>query len=292
MPAHTESPLILIADDSEVSRQYLSATLQAAGFRTIQAIDGGSALKVVMEHDVTVAIIDHFMAPFGGLDFARKVQDAGKKIPMIMVTNEETSDLLIETSRHGIGRYLRKPVEPQRLVEAVKRSLREVDTKPVSRKADQEITGQNASHTNDDLMRRVIELAHRNAQSRHGGPFGALVADTQGRIVGQGVNGISSRSDPTAHAEVMAIRQATETLNQTHLRGCVLYASSEPTTIGKALIAAVGITRVVYGLSHDEMHEYMGAPTAPTAPVYEQSAQAEARAMMQAWKDLKDGVHD
>ncbi len=289
------SPLILIADDSEVSREYLAATLEAAGFRTLKAIDGGSALKVVMEHDVAVAIIDHFMEPKGGFDFARNIRDSGLNVPMIMVTNEETSDLLVETSRHGIGGFLLKPADPHRLVEAVKRALRlKAPSKPqeIHAFAENIVTGTHSKHTPDELLQKAIQLAQQNAMGCHGGPFGALIADKDGRILGQGVNGITSRSDPTAHAEVMAIRQATESLNQTHLRGCILYASSEPTTIGKALIAAVGLERVVFALSHADVRDYMPASTPNPPPVYEQKSMDEAVTMIKAWACLKDRLSD
>jgi tRNA(Arg) A34 adenosine deaminase TadA/CheY-like chemotaxis protein len=281
------APLILIADDSQVSRELMSNTLKAAGYEVIQAIDGGSALKVIHEHPVKVAIIDHFMAPHGGFDFAREVKNSKLNLPMIMVTNEETSDLLIETTRHGIGKYLRKPVDPKRLVETVRRSLREVqlDTAP---RFDVEI---DLAHSPAELMNRAIELAHRNAQSRHGGPFGAVVADADGHVIGEGVNGITSRCDPMAHAEVMAIRQATERLNRTDLKGCTLYCSSEPTTIGKSLIESVGLSRVYYGLSHSEVSQIR--PSRALSPViYEKLGHDEALKMLHEFETIGEPVRD
>jgi guanine deaminase len=289
----TSKATILIADDSEVSRDYMANILRSSGYHVIQAIDGGSALKVVHEHAITLAIIDHYMAPHGGFEFARYVRDNNLKLPMIMVTNEESSDLLIETTRFGIGRYLKKPVDPKRLVETVKRSLREVEEKApdLSGKIG---SSQIASNTYkpEDIMRRVIELAHKNAQSRAGGPFGAMVADADGRILGQGVNSVTSRSDPVAHAEVMAIRQATERLNQTHLKGCVLYCSSEPTTIGRALIESVAIEKVYYALARDDLKAFL-SPKKPTqVPESQQIGRDEAMAMITAWAKLKDAVED
>ena len=120
----SDAPLILVADDSQEAREYLAEILKSAGYRVIQAIDGGSAVKVVLDHDVSVAIIDHFMSPHGGFDFAKEVRSRNIDIPMIMVTNEETSDLLIEITRFGIQNYLRKPVEAERLLMSVRRALR------------------------------------------------------------------------------------------------------------------------------------------------------------------------
>jgi tRNA(Arg) A34 adenosine deaminase TadA/CheY-like chemotaxis protein len=284
----SSAPLILIADDSQVSREFMSNTLKAAGYNVIQAIDGGSALKVIHEHPVKVAIIDHFMAPHGGFDFAREVKNGKFNLPMIMVTNEETSDLLIETTRHGIGKYLRKPVDPKRLVETVRRSLREVQLDTPSPRPDVEI---DLIHSPAELMSRAIELAHRNAQSRNGGPFGAVVADAEGHIIGEGVNGITSRCDPMAHAEVMAIRKATERLNRTDLEGCTLYCSSEPTTIGKSLIESVGLSKVYYGLSHSEVSQIRASRPRPPIP-YEKLGHDEALTMLHEFENLGEAVKD
>ena len=281
-------PLILIADDSEVSRQFMANTLTAAGYNIIQAIDGGSALKVIHEHPVSIAIIDHFMTPHGGFDFAKQVKIGKFNIPMIMVTNEETSDLLIETTRHGISKYLRKPVEPKRLVETVQRTLRERSSDAQTPPS----VGIDLRYNPSELMARAIDLALRNAQSRHGGPFGAVVASPEGRVIGEGVNGITSRCDPMAHAEVMAIRKATERLNQTHLEGCTLYCSSKPTTIGKALIESVGIAKVYYGLSHADVNQIRSAQQRQTA-VYERLGYEEALHMFQQFQQLsKPTIND
>jgi two-component system response regulator FlrC len=117
--------LVLIADNNEADRQSMAGALESAGFWVIQAIDGGSALKVVHEHKVAVAIIDHFMAPHGGFEFAKLLMVEHRDVPLILVTDKESSDLLIEARRYDISRFLKKPVDPARLVEAVRRAIRE-----------------------------------------------------------------------------------------------------------------------------------------------------------------------
>lgn len=120
----TDAPLILIADDNQDDRLEMVKNLEAHGYRVIQAIDGGSARKVIHEHDVAACIIDHFMAPHGGLEFARDARADGIILPMMMVTSEETMDLLVESTHAGFIGYLKKPVAPQRLAQAVARMLR------------------------------------------------------------------------------------------------------------------------------------------------------------------------
>ncbi len=276
----SNAPLILLADDSQISRELLANTLKAAGYNVIQAIDGGSAMKVVKEHKIALAVIDHYMAPHGGLEFARQLQNDKISLPMIMVTNEETSDLLLETTRYGISGYMRKPVDQARFLELVRRTLRAVPTEKKHNVVSQTIK---SAFTPDELMEYAIELANKNAQAKNGGPFAAVVADQEGRILGEGANGITSRSDPVAHAEVMAIRQATERLNKPSLEDCVLYTSSEPTSIGKALIESVGLGKVYYGLSHQDMSQFMSFKKTPPVP-YEQLKRDEALEMLQNWK--------
>ncbi len=76
-------------------------------------------------------------------------------------------------------------------------------------------------------MKAAIKLAVQNVQCGCGGPFGALVVK-DGSIVATGVNKVTGTNDPTAHAEVLAIRAACEALGSFQLEGCELYASCEP----------------------------------------------------------------
>lgn len=81
--------------------------------------------------------------------------------------------------------------------------------------------------TDEQFMRKAIDLSRRHMQSGDGGPFGAVVVK-DGKIVGEGWNRVTSSNDPTAHAEVAAIRDACEKLRTFELRDAVLYTSCEP----------------------------------------------------------------
>jgi guanine deaminase len=78
-----------------------------------------------------------------------------------------------------------------------------------------------------DFMRRAIALAIENIRSAQGGPFGALVVK-DGRILAEGANRVTVSNDPTAHAEVVAIREACRVLGDFQLPGCDLYTTCEP----------------------------------------------------------------
>ena len=77
------------------------------------------------------------------------------------------------------------------------------------------------------FMREAIRLSIENVQSGNGGPFGTVIVKN-GKIIASGVNKVTQSSDPTAHAEIVAIRSACETLGTFQLVGCEIYCSCEP----------------------------------------------------------------
>jgi len=80
---------------------------------------------------------------------------------------------------------------------------------------------------NEKFLQRAIELANKSIESGLGGPFGAVVVKNN-MIVGEGHNIVTSSNDPTAHAEVVAIRNACKNLNTFQLDDCEIYSSCEP----------------------------------------------------------------
>ena len=77
------------------------------------------------------------------------------------------------------------------------------------------------------FMREAIRLSMENVQSDNGGPFGTIIVKN-GKIIATGVNEVTKSNDPTAHAEMIAIRNACEKLNSFQLDGCDIYCSCEP----------------------------------------------------------------
>jgi guanine deaminase len=79
----------------------------------------------------------------------------------------------------------------------------------------------------EDFMREAIRLSLENIRSGKGGPFGAVIVK-DGKIIARGFNQVTSSNDPTAHAEVVAIREACKELGTFQLDGCEIYTSCEP----------------------------------------------------------------
>jgi len=97
-------------------------------------------------------------------------------------------------------------------------------------------------------MREAIRLSREGVRSGRGGPFGCVVA-RQGRVVGRGNNQVTSACDPTAHAEIVAIREACRELGAYQLSDCTLYASCEPCPMCLSAIYWARIPTVYYGNS-------------------------------------------
>ena len=101
---------------------------------------------------------------------------------------------------------------------------------------------------NPEFLRRAISLATENVLSARGGPFGAVIV-RDGSIVGEGANSVTATFDPTAHAEVTAIRAACRTLGIFSLAGCELYTSCEPCPMCLAASYWARLDVVYYGCS-------------------------------------------
>jgi guanine deaminase len=95
------------------------------------------------------------------------------------------------------------------------------------------------------FMARAIQLSIEGVQSGRGGPFGAVIVK-DGRILAEGVNQVTSTNDPTAHAEVWAIRQACEKLGVFELKDCELYTSCEPCPMCLGAIYWARLSRIYF----------------------------------------------
>jgi len=100
-------------------------------------------------------------------------------------------------------------------------------------------------------MEKAIELALENVLSNHGGPFGAIVVK-DGKIVGTGRNEVTASNDPTAHAEVQAIRDACRNLGSFQLTGCELITSCEPCPMCLGAIFWARLDKVYYGYTKED----------------------------------------
>jgi tRNA(Arg) A34 adenosine deaminase TadA len=105
----------------------------------------------------------------------------------------------------------------------------------------------------DFFMQKAIKLSIKNIHN-NGGPFGCVIVKNN-KIISEGVNGVTQNNDPTAHAEIVAIRNACKKLNTFDLSGCELYTSCEPCPMCLSAIYWSHIDLVYYGNSRENAAE-------------------------------------
>lgn len=117
-----EARNILVVEDNDFVRMQIVAFLKAAGYTTLEATDGDKALDVI-DKTVALAVVDVRMEPMGGFDFISIMQAKGYKIPVVLVTGDQDSDLLERAGKHGVNAVLLKPVQKDRLISSVNRLI-------------------------------------------------------------------------------------------------------------------------------------------------------------------------
>ena len=147
------------------------------------------------------------------------------------------------------------------------------------------------------FMREAIRLSARQMRAGKGGPFGAVVV-RKGEIVGRGFNAVTSANDPTAHAEVMAIREACRKLKTFKLDDCELYTSCEPCPMCLAAIYWARLRRVFYGntrkdaakigFDDDAIYRELAMPLPKRSLPMKQLLRDEAASAFSEWQDKPD----
>jgi tRNA(Arg) A34 adenosine deaminase TadA len=148
-------------------------------------------------------------------------------------------------------------------------------------------------------MRRAIELSAENVRAGRGGPFAAVVV-SEGRIVGEGTNLVTSANDPTAHAEIIAIREACRELGRFRLEGCDLYASCEPCPMCLGAIYWSHMSRVYFantkedasGIGFDDsyIYEQLDHAIEQRSVPMQQMLREEAIRVFEEWQDKSDKI--
>lgn len=149
-----------------------------------------------------------------------------------------------------------------------------------------------------DFMRRAIALANESVK-KGGGPFGAVIVK-DGEVVAEGSNSVTILNDPTAHAEVTAIREACHKLGTFHLEGCTVYTSCEPCPMCLGAIYWAGIKQIFYGntrkdaanigFADDFIYEEMERPLEHRRLPIRPLLRDEAQEIFRLWEKKSDKV--
>ena len=149
------------------------------------------------------------------------------------------------------------------------------------------------------FMARAIQLSLQSVQSGSGGPFGAVIV-RNGDIVAEGMNQVTCRNDPTAHAEVLAIRQACSKLGTFELTDCELYSSCEPCPMCFGAVYWARLARIYYansaadaaaiGFDDSLIYAELKVPRADRSIPAVQMMREEALAAFRAWAEKPDKI--
>jgi guanine deaminase len=147
------------------------------------------------------------------------------------------------------------------------------------------------------FMQEAVKLAENGMNNNEGGPFGCVIVK-DGRIIGKGNNRVTSTNDPTAHAEVVAIRDACKNLNEYQLEGCEIYTSCEPCPMCMGAIYWARPSRVFYALTREDaaaigfddsmIYEELKLPLDARKIPIENCAREESLHLFHAWKEKQD----
>jgi guanine deaminase len=148
-------------------------------------------------------------------------------------------------------------------------------------------------------MRRAVALALENVQANRGGPFGAVIV-RNGEIIAEGTNQVTTTNDPTAHAEVMAIREACAKLGTFELADCEIYASCEPCPMCLGAIYWSRLRRIYYantraeaagiGFDDDLIYREIGLDPATRSIPAEQLMADDPQAILRAWMESPNKI--
>ena len=149
------------------------------------------------------------------------------------------------------------------------------------------------------FMREAIRLSLQKMHGDHGGPFGAVVV-RRGKIVGRGWNQVTSTNDPTAHAEVMAVREACRRLKTFQLDDCELYASCEPCPMCLAAGYWARLRKIYYagtrrdaaaaGFDDDLIYRELTRPVSRRKLPMKQLLRRDALKVFADWKQKPDKI--
>jgi len=149
------------------------------------------------------------------------------------------------------------------------------------------------------FMLRAIEIAEKGMKSDQGGPFGAVIVKN-GEIIAESSNQVTSKNDPTAHAEIAAIRKACEKLNSFQLEDCVIYTSCEPCPMCFGAIYWARLKAVFYACTKEDaakidfddrfIYQELDCAIEDRKIKFHNVLRKEAQQVFKAWEDKSDKI--
>ena len=289
---------ILIIEKNDITRKLIAGILSSKGYEAVEASDGAQAFQF-FNRDVSLILLDIDHHIDDGMGFLRKLAVIGRDVPVVLMAEDIKSQAVMAAAALSGHNALAKPVVSDKLLSKIESSLVSDVEKNAAAPA-RPVPPELARHHIEDrraFMKRAIDLSQQKMHENCGGPFGAVIV-RGGRIIGEGWNQVTSTNDPTAHAEMVAIRNACQSVKDFNLEGSEIYTSCEPCPMCLAAIYWARLDRVFYantredaariGFDDDFIYREIPLPfdqrTMPLAPLMRD----EAQVVFDEWRKKSD----
>lgn len=241
---------ILVIEPNDITRRLITGILKAQGHETYEAANASEA-QGFLARPLSLLLIDLDVPEAGGEDFLHMLHLRGMHLPVVAMSADMKEAELREKLQISTLSVLEKPVLPDRLLDKITTNVgRKVEDNaraippepPVPPTAPVGVS----ESAREGFMRRAVDISQEKMEENCGGPFGAVIV-RNGKIIAEGWNEVTSTNDPTAHAEMQAIRKAAAVLGNFELSGCEIYASCEPCPMCLSAIYWARLDRVYFG---------------------------------------------
>ena len=227
---------VLVLEPNDITRKLIVSILSKAGYATYEASKGDDAVGLLARKP-GVVIMDVEGDTADDFGFLKKMQKDHSRVPLIALAESGDRDAMQQRINMPRITFLDKPVNPMVVLSTVETCFAG-EAAPTGPESDVELQRKG-------FMRRAIDLSQQKMDENCGGPFGAVIVKG-GKIIGEGWNCVTSTNDPTAHAEMVAIRAAAAANKDFKLEGCDIYTSCEPCPMCLSAIYWARIDKIFY----------------------------------------------
>lgn len=236
---------VLVVDPSDIMRKLICGILVKSGYTVHDAAQADKGVELLSKRpDLVILDIDDETSD--EVAFLRKMKRDYASTPTIALADDHVREE-VQKKIENMPKlsFFAKPVRPDALVAQVEALLSETEQARAAAEAKKSGAQIDIEQQRMGFMRRAIDLSQQKMEENCGGPFGAVIV-RQGKIIGEGWNCVTSTNDPTAHAEMVAIRNATAAIKDFKLEGCDIYTSCEPCPMCLAAIYWARLDKIYY----------------------------------------------
>ncbi len=253
----SEQGHILVVENNDITRKLIIGILNNKGYETYEAKSGDDATAFLAK-PLQLLVLDVENDNIDNIGLLHKLKMSYSRLPVIALTDEDDYDAV--KARIGVQHVtiMKKPVMPEKLLQSIQGYLLPGiaekivnETVPASKPLAPDMRDPQTKAEREAFMRRAIDLSQEKMDANCGGPFGAVIVKG-GKIIAEGWNQVTSSNDPTAHAEMVAIREACKVLGDFSLTGCEIYTSCEPCPMCLAALYWARVDRIYFGNTRED----------------------------------------